>query len=133
VAKQSVLFLQNISCRRRFDGRKFCNGAKRFSKHSQTFSKACEKKFKPVRIILFGSRARGVVKKHSDYDILLVSDFFEGIDFTERCMLAYNLRRDISIAMDIICLTPEEYAERSKRPTIFQEIAREGKDITALA
>ena len=92
-----------------------------------------KKRFAPVKVILFGSRARGVVHQHSDYDILVVSPKFKRIEFSERCALLYSMKRDIRVPMDIICLTPEEYDERSRRPTIFREIAREGKDITALA
>jgi len=96
------------------------------------FLRRVKKEFNQVHIILFGSRARNKAKKDSDYDILLISDSFKNVEFTERCMRAYNLRRDLPIAMDILCLTQEEYEVRSKKPTIIQEIAREGKDITAL-
>ncbi|MCW3133690.1 MAG: nucleotidyltransferase domain-containing protein [Methanophagales archaeon] len=34
------------------------------------FLKRVEVKFKPERVILFGSRGRGDYLKHSDYDIL---------------------------------------------------------------
>ena len=97
----------------------------------QPFIRAVRKKFSPARVVLFGSRAKGTAHAQSDFDILIVSPRFKGIEFSRRSVLAYRLKRDIPAAMDIICLTPEEFKERSQRLTVIREISSEGIDITA--
>ena len=95
------------------------------------FRKAVQNKFSPCRIILFGSRAKKTAKKSSDYDFLLVSQKFQKIEWEERSAKAYRLKRNIPAAMDIICLTPQEFEEKKKHIGVVQEAAKEGIEITA--
>lgn len=62
----------------------------------------------PVRIILFGSRARGTAREDSDYDLLVV---FDEID--DRRATRIRIRSaidDLPIAKDIVVATTEEEA-----------------------
>jgi HEPN domain-containing protein/predicted nucleotidyltransferase len=83
-------------------------------------------RFDPERIILFGSQARGRTHRHSDVDLLVLSDAPEG-------------RRALSVAMDealgelnfpsdIIVLTPEQF-ERDRRisGTVARPASVEGR------
>ena len=90
------------------------------------YLKKVRKEFKPDRIILFGSRARGDFKKDSDYDILIVAKKFKGINGYDRSVAAYHLKRNIPVAIDIICLTPAEFEKKRKEIGIVQEAVKEG-------
>jgi len=90
------------------------------------FKKAVRSKFSPCRVILFGSRAKKTAKKNSDYDFLLVSPKFKKIEWEERSVKAYRLKRNIPAAMDIICLTPKEFEDRKKEIGVVQEAVKEG-------
>ena len=86
------------------------------------------KKFNPMKIILFGSRARGDYLKESDVDLLVISDQFENINFRERIIQAYGLwnkKQDL----DIICLTPKELNRKEKQIGIIQDAIKEGIEI----
>lgn len=62
----------------------------------------------PVRIILFGSRARGDAREDSDYDLLVVFDKIDDRRATRiRIRLAID---DLPIAKDIVVATTEEEA-----------------------
>lgn len=91
-----------------------------------SFAKKVRENFYPSKIIMFGSRATGKAKKHSDYDFLLISPKFRKMEWEERSSKVYFLKKDISAAMDIICLTPEEFEQRKKEIGVIQEADRSG-------
>lgn len=95
----------------------------------KSFTIVARRSFSPCRIILFGSRAKKTAKKTSDYDFLLVSPKFKNIEWEERSVKAYKLKRNIPAAMDIICLTPQEFEEKKKEIGIVQEAVKEGIEI----
>ncbi len=67
--------------------------------------------FQPLRIILFGSHARGDADLDSDVDLLIVLP--EG---TDRRQAAIDIRRALAafpVSKDIIVTTPDEIARRS--------------------
>ena len=41
-------------------------------------------KYRPTRVLVFGSRARGAALEYSDLDVLIVSSAFTGIRWPER-------------------------------------------------
>lgn len=66
--------------------------------------------FKPVRIILFGSHARGDAGQYSDIDLLVVLP-----EAPDSRQAAVNIRRalaDFPVAKDIIITTPNEISRR---------------------
>lgn len=94
------------------------------------FLERIKKKFAPVRFILFGSRARDDALETSDYDILIISPRFHHIPFYQRHVEVYHLQKE-QLSIDVICLTPEEYAVRSKELSVIREAAREGVELAA--
>ena len=73
------------------------------------FVNALERKMKPEKIVLFGSRARGDFLEESDYDIMIVSDFFKGMTAHARIVEILKLTENISMSIEPLCLTPEEF------------------------
>jgi predicted nucleotidyltransferase len=66
--------------------------------------------FNPLKIILFGSRARGDARSDSDVDLLVVMP-----DGTDRRAAAVAMRyrlADMPIAKDIVVTTPDEISRR---------------------
>ena len=82
--------------------------------------------FEPIRIILFGSQARGAADDRSDVDLLVI------------CRVA-GRKRDLMVAMDralnglgiardVVVLTPEEFERDRHIPgTVARPASLEGK------
>ena len=69
--------------------------------------------FDPIRVTLFGSRARGDFTWHSDVDLLVVVD--GPIDPVDRRETAVAIRRalgGLGVAKDIVVTTPDEIERR---------------------
>ena len=81
--------------------------------------------FHPVRIILFGSRARGSAGPDSDVDLLVVLS-----DVADKRKKAIEIRRvlaDFPVGKDIIVTTPDEIARRGHLVgTVLRPALREG-------
>lgn len=90
------------------------------------FVKRVKLNFSPCKLILFGSRAKGLAKKDSDYDIIIISSRFKNIEFSDRVMKIFKLKQGLGLPMDIICLTPGEFNERKKGLNIIAEASKEG-------
>ncbi len=82
----------------------------------------------PEEIILFGSAARGRLKRHSDFDLLVVTRAVE-----ERGRLVQRLRSHLfglPIPVDVIIVTPEEVHEaRGHTWTFLARALRGGRSI----
>jgi len=82
--------------------------------------------FRPQRIILFGSQARGTADNRSDVDILVICRF-EG----KRRQLMLEMDRalgDLEYAFDILISTPDEFQRDRFIPgTISRYADKEGK------
>lgn len=75
-------------------------------------------------VLLFGSRARGEALLESDWDLLVVSPAFRGMDYPERLLL---LHRALPLRhVEYVALTPEEWAARREEVGVVGEAAREG-------
>lgn len=82
--------------------------------------------FHPLRVILFGSQARGTSDDRSDFDFLVICD-----DVHDRRTLTLAMDRSLAglpIARDIIVLTPDEYERDRHIPgTVARPASREGR------
>lgn len=80
----------------------------------------------PVRIVLFGSRARGSASPDSDYDLLVVLD-----EAPARRETRSRIRRtleDLPVSFDLIVAGRSELSDRKGRPRgIVQWAAQEGR------
>lgn len=92
------------------------------------FLAAVEQLFSPEKILLFGSRARGDQLRDSDYDIIVVSDRFEGCHFLDRLAALYELW-DYDYDLDILAYTPEEFELKKDELGIVGEAARQGIEV----
>ena len=82
--------------------------------------------FDPIRVVLFGSRARGDEHAGSDVDLLVVLPKVEnkrGVAIAIRRLL-----RDVPIAKDIIVTSPQEIARRGNLVgSVLRPALREGR------
>jgi predicted nucleotidyltransferase len=84
------------------------------------------KRFKPVKIILFGSRARKDARPDSDADILVIMNV-KGSKRLQATQIDLALA-GIGIPKDILVVTPEEFERyRDIVGTVIYPVAREGK------
>ncbi len=81
---------------------------------------------RPLRILLFGSAARGDGDEHSDLDVVVVAEEVAP-RFLDRVAQAYDLL-DPRYALDILIYTPKEYDEMLACENPLVETAeREGR------
>jgi predicted nucleotidyltransferase len=92
----------------------------------QTMTDRIVRDFHPLRIILFGSHARGDAGPESDVDLLIVLP-----QVTNKRMAAVAIRRvlaDLPVCKDIVVTTPEEITRRGDLiGTVLRPALREGK------
>lgn len=82
--------------------------------------------FRPVRVILFGSRARGEAGRWSDVDLLVVLP--EVQDKRRAAVEMRRVLRDLPIGKDIVVTTPEEIARRGSLPgSLLRHALAEGR------
>ncbi len=84
------------------------------------------RKFHPVRIILFGSWARGEATKDSDLDLLVV---LTKVEHKRKAAIQIgNTLSNLPISKDIIVVTPEDLAKYGKIVgNILRPALEEGK------
>lgn len=88
------------------------------------------RQFRPERVILFGSHARGEAGPDSDVDLLVVMPF-QGLKHHRQAEIRVALH-DIQVPKDILITTPEDFAWRKDVVgTIEYPAAREGKVLYA--
>lgn len=82
--------------------------------------------FNPLRIFLFGSRARGNAGPDSDVDLLVVLEAVE-----DKRRATHEIRRalaDLPISKDIVVTTPDEIRRRGELVgTVLRPALREGQ------
>ncbi|MEW5897515.1 MAG: nucleotidyltransferase domain-containing protein [Nanoarchaeota archaeon] len=98
---------------------------------AKEFVKKIKKKYSPVQVILFGSRARGDNFKKSDFDFIIISDYFKDKKFIYRASDLYDYW-DYSFDFEPLCYTSEEFERKKKQRGIVQQALKEGIEITAV-
>ena len=71
---------------------------RRTDKIVSLFVKTIKDNIPSSKIILFGSRAKGVATAESDYDFLVISPTFRRWEWEKRSAKIYNLKKDIPAA-----------------------------------
>ena len=83
-------------------------------------------RFHPLRVVLFGSRARNEARSVSDFDLLIVAPSTQLR--WQRTAPVYQALAGIGVAKDIVWWTPEEIAEwRGVQAHFISTALREGK------
>ncbi len=84
----------------------------------------------PLRIIVFGSAARGEAEPDSDLDMLVVMP--EGTQRRQTAQRLYRNIRGIGMPFDILVATPGDLEEHKDNVgLIYHTILREGKEVYA--
>jgi len=84
------------------------------------------KKYKPEKIILFGSFAWGKPDKDSDLDLFIIKNTKE--KKLERIYKVYKLLWDKKIPLDVLVYTPKEIKKRLALGDFFiEDIIKNGK------
>jgi predicted nucleotidyltransferase len=82
----------------------------------------------PLKIILFGSHARGKTGPDSDIDVLVVMP--EGVHCRRTAQLLYRQIRGLGVPFDILVATPSNLEKHKDNiGLIYRTIIREGKEI----
>ena len=90
------------------------------------FLQKVRRKYNISQAIFFGSRVRGEHLKDSDYDIILVSEDFKGIFFSQRSALMYDFWEHWPIEIEPLCYTHEEFEAKKSQIGIVSEAIKEG-------
>lgn len=79
----------------------------------------------PLRIVLFGSAARGEMVDDSDVDLMVVMP--EGTHRRRTAQRLYRTIRGVALPFDLVVATPEDLERHRDTPgLIYREILREG-------
>lgn len=92
------------------------------------FAKKLHTEAAAVKVILFGSRARGDWLHESDYDFVVVSPNFESIPFYSRPVDLYKYWKGYP-GVELLCYTPEEFERKRRQIGIVGEAVREGIEL----
>ena len=81
----------------------------------------------PERIILFGSAARGEMTRHSDVDLLIVSDRGDALDLMRRI---YRRLGGVGVPVDALVVSTADVARyRDSHALIIKPALREGRTV----
>ena len=85
--------------------------------------------FRPQRVILFGSQARGTADARSDVDLLVICPVPPGPGSRRTLMVAMDRAlRGVEMGTDVVVLTPEEFERDRLIPgTVARPAWREGR------
>ncbi|MEX2683292.1 MAG: nucleotidyltransferase domain-containing protein [Candidatus Sigynarchaeota archaeon] len=95
----------------------------------QEFAKRIKEKLPIDRIILFGSRARGDNFRNSDYDIIVISDYFAGMRFAERIALVLDFWDGYPLELEPICYTVKEFENKCGQLGMISQAMIDGIEI----
>jgi predicted nucleotidyltransferase len=85
-------------------------------------------KFRPNRIILFGSYARGTADDYSDVDFLVITEAAKRGNRHKMMAEMDGALRGLRIAKDIVVLTLDEFEEEKEIPgTTARYVSKEGR------
>jgi len=92
------------------------------------FKNAIETKgIKINKLILYGSYAKGSPERHSDIDLVVISEDFEGKSFWERIDILTDAIYEVFEPIEAIAMTPDEW---EKGDSMICEFAKDGEMIS---
>jgi predicted nucleotidyltransferase len=101
--------------------------------HSKTIDELIQRiveEVHPLRIILFGSAAKGDVGRSSDIDLLVVMP--EGVHRRRIAQLLYQKITRLGVPFDILVATPDDLQKhKDKIGLIYRTILQEGREVYA--
>ncbi len=84
----------------------------------------------PLRVILFGSAARGQMAPNSDIDLLIVMP--EGVHRRRTAQFLYQRIIGLGVPFDILVATPDDLQKHKDNiGLIYRTILQEGKEVYA--
>lgn len=97
------------------------------------FAQQLRHDFNAQRVLLFGSRARGQGHADSDYDLIIVSPQFAGIEPPRRAIGLRDLwyRVGGQGPMDLLCVTPEEFLAAQQHISLIAAVLPVAIDLLA--
>ena len=98
-------------------------------KDIQTVGRRIAREFRPQRVILFGSHARGSARADSDVDLLVIAPF-DGTSFRQSLRILNQL--DLRLPIDLIAYRPEDVQRRyAEGDPLVREALDHGKVLYA--
>ncbi len=85
--------------------------------------------FKPAKVILFGSRAKGNAQQGSDIDLIVISPSFKNIPFIKRMPLVLK-KVTFPSHVDYICYTREEYENIKDASSVIMDAREQSVELT---
>lgn len=85
-----------------------------------------EQEIPVLEVILFGSYARGNPQEHSDIDLAIISDWFEGKPAIENLTFLARIASRYSTLIEALPFTQKEY-QRIDQRSLLSSIVRTGK------
>ena len=104
------------------------NTKSKINQEAKRIAEVVAKKYKPEKIILYGSVARGEIRKDSDIDLCIIKK--TRLPFRKRLWKVYKLIRDVdySYGIEPVVFTPKEFQERQDNNNFFiRNILKDGK------
>jgi len=87
------------------------------------------KEFKPEKVLLFGSRAKGDARQESDIDLIVISPSFKKIPFIKRMPLVLK-KVTFPNHVDYICYTREEYENIKDASSVIMDAREQSVELT---
>lgn len=86
----------------------------------------------PLRIVLFGSAARGDMRDGSDLDLMVVMPEDADTLRTSQRLYVEMARQRLAVGVDLVVTTPARFEERKESlGSVFREVARDGRELYA--
>jgi len=90
------------------------------------YARTLGRQFRPQRVLLFGSYARGQATEDSDVDMLVIMDHDKPRNVEQA--IAIRLQTDSPFPMDLLVRRPAEVAERvAMNDTFIRSVLEEGE------
>lgn len=93
---------------------------KQAKKNIGVFANRVKTRFRPKKVLLFGSYAVGRPSAYSDVDIVVVSEQFIRTPHEKRLDLLYDLTKDLTPDFHVFGLTPKEFDQLSPLTSIYE-------------